>query len=219
MVGEAFPRAQSRPVTRAEQKIATRSRVLDVARSQLERSGYESTSIRSIASEAGVAPGTVLLHFRDKQDLLHAALFDDLERSWASAKGTATRRSLQQDLVSLVRPFFDYYERRPALSRTLLRESLFAAPPWSERFAAQVAAIHAHVAGLAEGAKARGELADHVDAALLGAAFFSFYYFALMAWLQGGHPAPIRLFQRMLGQHLEGLRGVPARARPTGSTR
>ena len=33
----------------------------------------------------------------------------------------------------------------------------------------------------------------------------TFYYFALLAWVQGGHPAPLRLFERMLGEHLRGL--------------
>jgi AcrR family transcriptional regulator len=195
---------------RAAQKQATRARLLEVARAQLERVGYEATSIRSVASEAGVAAGTVLLHFRDKLDLLHAALFDELARTWAQARRTAQRakpRSLEQDLTALARAFFDYYAARPALSRALLRESLFAAPPWSARFAAQVGEVHAHVVALAAAAEARGELAPGVDTALLGAAFFSFYYFALLAWLQGGHPDPLRLFRRLLAQHLGGLRG------------
>jgi AcrR family transcriptional regulator len=199
------------PRGRAAQKQATRARLLEVARAQLERDGYEATSIRSVASEAGVAAGTVLLHFRDKLDLLHAALFDELARTWARARRTAKGDSIEQDLTALARAFFDYYAARPALSRALLRESLFAAPPWSARFAAQVGEVHAHVVALAAAAEARGELAPGVDAALLGAAFFSFYYFALLAWLQGGHPDPLRLFRRLLAQHLGGLRagGAP----------
>jgi AcrR family transcriptional regulator len=193
--------------SRADQKQATRARILDVARQHLERSGFEGTSIRGIAGEAGVAAGTVLLHFKDKHDLLHAALFEDLERTWEAARDAAGRkRTLEGELGALADAFFAYYAKRPALSRTLLRESLFATPPWSERFAAQVASVHAHVAGLAAAARARGALREDADPALFGAAFFSFYYFALIAWLQGGHPDPSRLFRRMLAQHLDGLR-------------
>ena len=196
--------------TRTARKVATRARLLTVARAQLERVGYEATSIRSVASEAGVAAGTVLVHFRDKLDLLHAALFDELARTWARARlaarpRRAKARSLEHDLTALAKAFFDYYAARPALSRTLLRESLFAAPPWSARFAGQVAEVHAHVVALAAAAEARGEVARGLDAPLFGAAFFSFYYFALLAWLQGGHPDPLRLFRRLLGQHLRGL--------------
>lgn len=194
---------------RSDQKAATRARILDVARAHLERDGFEATSIRGVATEAGVAAGTVLLHFADKQDLLHAALFEDLESRWAVARKGARHRSLEADLVAVARAFFEHYAARPALSRALLRESLFAAPPWSERFAGQVAEVHAHVAALATRAQERRELRPDVDVALLGAAFFSFYYFALIAWVQGGHPDPERLFRRMLAQHLDGLR--PAR--------
>lgn len=193
-------------VIRSEQKAATRERILEIARAHLERDGFEATNIRAIAAEAGVAHGTVLMHFEGKQALLHAALFEDLERTWQAARRNTRQRSLEAQLGALAKAFFDYYAARPMLSRALLRESLFASPPWSERFAAQVAEVHAHVASLATAAKLRSELVPSADVALLGASFFSFYYFALLAWLQGGHPEPLRLFRGMLAQHLLGLR-------------
>lgn len=191
-------------VSRVEQKAATRKRILEVARAELEAKGFEATNIRVVAAAVGVAPGTVLLHFKDKQDLLHAALFDDLEATWQQAKRRSKQRTFEAQLTSLASAFFDYYAERPTLSRALLRESLFASPPWSGRFAAQIAEVHAHVATLAAEARDRGELTKETDVALLGAAFFSFYYFALLAWLQGGHADPTALFRRMLAQHLMG---------------
>jgi AcrR family transcriptional regulator len=205
------------PLGRQQLKAATRARVLDAAKSQLESLGFEQTSIRGVAKAAGVATGTVLLHFPDKRDLLHAAVFDDLERTWAKAKRAPRKQPLRRALACLVQAFFDYYARRPALSRTLLRESLFAEPPWSARFAAQVADVHRHVVELTNDAKSRGELDASVESEVLGAAFFSFYYFALLAWLQGGHPAPQRLFERMLDQHLE--RSTPSPPRPRKGTK
>jgi len=187
-------------------KLATRARILEVAKQQLETLGFDGTSIRSVAQAAGVATGTVLLHCVDKRDLLHAALFEDLQQSWERARDERGKRSLAHELVRLAQAFFDYYAARPVLSRALLRESLFADPPWGARFAAQVADVHRHVASLADRAKQTGELAAHVDSNVFGASFFSFYYFALLAWLQGGHPAPARLFEAMLTQHLAGLK-------------
>ncbi len=195
--------------SRTEQKAATRARILEVARAELERVGFDATNIRAIGKGAGVAAGTVLLHFADKQDLLHAALFDDLAATWGRARATAKHRSLERDLTELARTFFDYYAARPALSRALLRESLFASPPWAGRFAAQIAEVHAHVAALVVGAEHRGELAPGASPPLVGAAFFSFYYFALLAWLQGGHADPLGLFRGLLAQHLAGLRVPP----------
>lgn len=191
-----------RPSNRREAKEATRARVLEAAKAQLEERGYDDTNIRGVAKAAGVATGTVLLHFADKRDLLHAAVFEDLQKTWATAKAASGGRTLRSELVRIVKAFFDYYAERPALSRALLRESLFAEPPWAQRFAAQVGDVHRHVAGLVVKAKARNEVDDALDADLFGASFFSFYYFALLAWLQGGHEAPERLFERMLDQHL-----------------
>jgi AcrR family transcriptional regulator len=200
--------------TRQDGKEATRARILDVARARLESLGFDGTSIRDVAEAAGVAAGTVLLHFPDKRDLLHAAFFDDLERTWVTARDGRAAKGLERELSRLAAAFFAYYAARPALSRALLRESLFAEPPWSTRFAAQVADVHQHVASLAAAAKARDELDATVDPEALAAAFFAFYYFALLAWLQGGHPEPLRMFERMLHEHLAG-RGPAVARRPS----
>jgi AcrR family transcriptional regulator len=190
---------------RQQQKQATRSRILAVARAHFEAHGFEATSVRTIAEECGVAAGTVLLHFADKRDLLNAALFDDLAATLAEAR-RPTGGALREDLLAIARSFLAYYERRPRLSRALLKEALLAESPWAERFAAQVGELHAHLATLVEAARARGELARDADAARLGAAFFSFYYFALIAWVQGAHPAPLAMIDALLTQHLAGVR-------------
>ena len=196
------------PGPRAQRKAATRTRILIAARQALETRGFEATNLRDVAAAAGVTAGTVLLHFSDKRDLLHAALFDDLEATWAAARAprkSKKRATIATELTALAGAFFAYYEARPALSRTLLRESLFAESPWKERFTGQVGEVSTHIAGLLAAAQARGELPASVDPPLFIATYFSFYYFALLAWVQGGHPAPLRLFERMLGEHLGGL--------------
>ena len=205
------PLTQRRAGKRDLAKVATRTRILEVAKQQLETLGFDGTSIRGVAKAAGVATGTVLLHCSDKRDLLHAALFEDLQAQWHRTRDEPGERPLLRELPRIARAFFDYYAARPTLSRALLRESLFADPPWSARFAQQVAEVHGHVAMLAERAKRAGELAEYVDSNLFAASFFSFYYFALLAWLQGGHPAPERLFEAMLAQHLAGLSTPPSK--------
>lgn len=199
-------RTGAKTSSRAAQKAATRARILEVALAELERVGFEDTSIREVARVAGVAAGTVLLHFRDKRDLLHAALFDDLERTWVDARKAPATADLEHDLATLADAFFAYYAARPGLSRVLLRESLFASSPWAERFARQVGEVHVHVATQVAAARDRGELSANADPALAGVAFFSFYYFALLAWAQGGHADPSRLFRRLLAQHFDGSR-------------
>ncbi len=201
----------SEPKTRAAQKEATAKAVLDAAREEFERVGYEAANIRAIAARAGVAAGTVIHHHGDKRELLHAALFADLDATLRKAIAERGDGTLEAELSRITRAVFRYYKKRPALSRTLLKESLFADPPWAQRFSGQVAMVHGEIAELAKAAIARKELRADVDPALLGVVYFSFFYFALIAWVQGGHERPVELVEHLLQQHLAGLR--PRRSR------
>jgi AcrR family transcriptional regulator len=196
---------------RATQKAATAKSVLEAARMEFERVGYEAANIRTIAKRAGVSPGTVIHHHGDKRELLHAALFEDLDATLRSVLADLGDGPLRGQLSRLTAGVFRYYEKRPKLSRTLLKESLFADPPWAERFTAQVTMVHAAISQLAERAIARKELRPDVQPARLGVAYFSFFYFALIGWVQGGHPQPVALVDQLLEQHLAGLR--PTRRR------
>lgn len=200
------------PGTRAERKAATAREVLAAARDELERVGFEAASVRAIAARAGVSAGTVLHHYGEKRDLLHAALFDELEGTLARALARPARGGLAARLDALGRAVFRFYRRRPALSRTWLKESLFAQGPWAERFQGQTARVHAAVASWAQEARDAGTLGPTVDPQLLGAAWLSFFYFGLLSWAQGAHPAPERLVARLTAQHLAAL--PPTRSHP-----
>ncbi|MFZ1178427.1 MAG: helix-turn-helix domain-containing protein, partial [Mycobacterium sp.] len=50
----------------------TRATILDAARSQFSAHGFERTTIRSIASAAGVDPALVMHYFGSKADLFAA---------------------------------------------------------------------------------------------------------------------------------------------------
>ena len=191
---------------RAIQKEATRQAVLEAARAEFDRVGFEAANLRAIAARAGVSAGTVLHHYGDKRELLHAALFDDLEETLRRALAELGPGPLEAQLSGLTRAVFGYYQARPTLSRTLLKESLFADAPWAGKFTAQVGRVHGALARLAEEASARGELRPGVDGALFAVAWFSFFYFALIAWVQGGHASPVALVEHLVRQHLEGLR-------------
>jgi AcrR family transcriptional regulator len=191
---------------RAAQKQATIAAVVAAAREEFEAVGYEAANIRAIARRAGVSAGTVIHYHADKRELLHAALFADLEATLAEALASLGRGGLAAQLARLTRGVFAYYERRPGLSRTLLKESLFADEPWAARFAAQVGRVHAEIARRAGEAIRRGELRAGADPASVGLAYFSFFYFALIAWVQGALADPVGLVDQLMKQHLAGLR-------------
>jgi AcrR family transcriptional regulator len=54
----------------------TREKIIKSAFTVLSRQGYENTSIKDIAEEAGVAQGLVHYYFKSKQQLVIAVLFD-----------------------------------------------------------------------------------------------------------------------------------------------
>ncbi len=191
---------------RATQKEATGKAVLEAAREEFERVGFEAASLRAIAARAGVSAGTVIHHHGDKRELLHAALFDDLDETLRHALSRLGPGPLETQLSELTGAVFAYYQRRPKLSRTLLKESLFADPPWAGKFTAQAGMVHGALARLASEAGARGELRPDVDGALFAVAYLSFFYFALISWVQGAHGAPVPLVEHLVRQHLEGLR-------------
>ncbi|GAA4536985.1 TetR family transcriptional regulator [Mycobacterium paraffinicum] len=68
----------------------TRATILRVARAQFSTHGFERTTIRSIASEAGVDPALVMHYFGSKADLFAAV--SRLEVSFPDLSGVAPER-------------------------------------------------------------------------------------------------------------------------------
>lgn len=195
------------PGIRATQKAVTREAVLMAARDEFEAVGFEAANVRTIAARAKVSAGTVLHHFGEKKELLYAALFDDLEATLDRAiLGLERQGDLERQASALGGAVFAYYQKRPALSRTLLKESLFAEGPWAARFVAQVQRVHVAVRGQVEEAIASGALVAEARPDAVAAAWLSFFYFALIGWVQGASPTPLALVEQLFTQHLTGLR-------------
>lgn len=204
--------SEAAPGVREAQKAATRQAVLEAARDEFEAEGFEAASLRSIAARAKVTAGTVLHHFGDKKELLHAALHDDLEA--ALDRALARLRpdvDLERQASSLGGAVFAYYQKRPALTRTLLKESLFADGPWAARFVAQAQRVHGALAQAVVHAVAAGTLVATTRPEAVAAAWLSFFYFALIGWAQGAQPTPLAMVEQLFAQHLAGLR-APARS-------
>ena len=61
-------------------EIERRKRILQAARHRLEHYGYEKTTMAEIAADAGMAVGSLYLHFHSKEDLLVAFAEECQER-------------------------------------------------------------------------------------------------------------------------------------------
>lgn len=171
--------------TRVEQREQTRAQLLAVAREAFAEQGFEGTTIRDIAKRAGVATGTVFVHFADKHALL-AAIFEEglaevLEEAWA----TLPRRSLRKQLLHLAGRLYAFYAGRPALARVIVKESLFMAGEPGAALDRQRLTFLARVMALFEEAKQRGEQPEELDVAEATRLFFSLYFSTLVAGLRG----------------------------------
>jgi len=68
------PPGDGPPQPQPEERTAREERILDAAATLLVRWGFRKTTIDDVAREAGVAKGTIYLHWKDKSDLFRTAI-------------------------------------------------------------------------------------------------------------------------------------------------
>lgn len=101
----------SRYGSRAEQRRRTEARILDAAAELFLAAGYERTTIRAVASAAGVQAGLVIHYFKSKQELFQRVI---------DAAPIPDISGAEQILTSLA----DRLDSEPVASLTLLRSML-----------------------------------------------------------------------------------------------
>ena len=161
---------------RSIQKEETRRIILESSRVLFNELGFEKTSTRAIAENAGVGVGTVFSHFLDKQSLLIAALLDDLACIQEEAlKTLPANLCVSEQFIHLSKYFYSYYAKHPDLSRTLLKEMWFASGDWGERLLSQAHQFVLFLNTILEEAKQKEEIRPETDTMLCARAFFSNY--------------------------------------------
>jgi len=82
----------------------TREKILQSAFTVLSRQGYENTSIKEIAEQAGVAQGLVHYYFKSKQQLVLAVLAEVCERmEVGSAQGTEGAQTAYEKFKAMLK--------------------------------------------------------------------------------------------------------------------
>src|SRR4051812_33762903 len=86
-----------------------RSTILEAACCAFARSGYESTTVDSIAAEAGIAKGTVYLYYKSKSEIYHAALSHNLQQLQAETERVlAATAGCRPKIEQFIRVRFDF---------------------------------------------------------------------------------------------------------------
>src|SRR2546425_1891606 len=78
------PRGRGRPRGVTQQGIETRTTLFETATRFMAERGYEATTLRDVAAEAGVSPTLLYRYFPSKQSVV-LALYDDLSARYAAA--------------------------------------------------------------------------------------------------------------------------------------
>ena len=157
----AAPAPKSRASPRAEQAAKRREAILSAALEEFSARGFATARLEDVARRAGVAKGTIYLHFRDKetlfQELVRAELSPVVAALEAAPVGDLPLRVVAERLVTIfAREIFSTH-RKDVIRLVLTEGPRF--PAIAEFYYREVVErVMTVIRGLAERAVARGEL-------------------------------------------------------------
>lgn len=173
-------------------------RIVDAALELAEGGGFEAVRMRDIASHADVALGTLYKRFRSKEDILVAALEQELAIAEAGLEKLAFPGDSPLDRLRL---FFGtvtrYLVSKPRLARAVLRAAASGDPELAEK----VTRFHDRMAGLIAAAY-RGAGASDLPDALerrLTDILQRIWFASLVGWMGGLHDEAACVDQVMTG--------------------
>jgi AcrR family transcriptional regulator len=176
----------------AARQAAARERILDAATARVTRGGYAAATVEAVASDAGVATGTVYRHFGCKADLLAEVFRATARRELAAAKAAADRVStggapVWERLDAVVTTFAERALRSGRLAWALVAEPVDPAVE-TERLLYRRAYVE-FFTGMVEGGIKRGEI-PHQQAGITAAALVGAIGEAVTIELSHSHHGP-----------------------------
>jgi AcrR family transcriptional regulator len=154
------PRTLRRAVSE-EDKERRRRQILSAAQQVFAARGYHETTVADVARGAGLSYGVVYWYFESKDDLFQALMTEEeaaLRAHIASAVHRGGDGRVDDVLRVAVRATFEYFERHPASTRLLFRDT----SALGDRFERQLSDIFgrfiADLEALVVDAQARGFL-------------------------------------------------------------
>jgi AcrR family transcriptional regulator len=167
-------------------------RIVESAVELAEKGGFEAVRLRDVASHAGVALGTLYRRFRSKEDLLLAAL----EQEVGDLEQRMIRRPPKGDTrLERVTNFFQAATRalcrRPNLARAMIRAVATGDPELTQKMASFHARVGDFVTMALRGAEAPDEaLAPTDEERALARSLQMVWFAALVGWSGGVHGQP-----------------------------
>ena len=199
---------------RDQLKLEKRQRIRAAVREMFSKHGYETATLRQIANRAHVALGTLFNYAQDKRDLVFLIFNEELSAVTDEAlKATQTQEPLLEQLVSMCRPHFVLFAKKPELSRILLKNMTF----YSE--GKQAAEYHRNRARLLLGienvvraAQKNRQIRTNANAKLITRYIFLIFAGEIRWWIAGRRPNPragLADLKRLFELQISGLRPSP----------
>lgn len=106
-------RRSGRPKRSEENAEESRARIVEAAKDLFAGSGYNGTSIRAIASRAGVSEGLIYHYFKNKSDLLYEILSNGHRiRPEVLEEWLRTHADREDGLEGFIRALFDFFQKK-----------------------------------------------------------------------------------------------------------
>lgn len=166
-------------------------RIVATAVELAEKGGFEAVRLRDVAATAGVALGTLYRHFSSKEDLLVAALTEQIgllerrmEEQPASGETPAERVS------SFFATATNGLCRRPMLARAMLRATTSGLPELTEKVASFHGRMNAMIAQAIQGPSSAGSAGSApMNESLRERSFLltQVWFASLVGWSGGVH--------------------------------
>ncbi|RMD83298.1 MAG: TetR/AcrR family transcriptional regulator [Candidatus Dadabacteria bacterium] len=139
------------------------------------RFGFQGTSVERIAREAGVTKGAIYYHFRDKRDLLAAAVADRIaefeQRVTRACRGVDPEEALRR--IGRVCVEHARSDDRPRFILTLLVETIETDPEVAAQLRAMMRRFRAFLRNLIQQGIAQGRFRRDIDAEAVAASYTS----------------------------------------------
>lgn len=110
---------------REQQKEVTKKAIITAARELFRTGGHTAATVRAVAKLAGVAVGTVNLHFGGKDQLCFVAHYTEFKEYLAEMAKDIPKGSIMEALDYVLRKEFEYYAQYPAMVG-VIRKMFFA---------------------------------------------------------------------------------------------
>lgn len=177
-----------RPGLRELHKQEKLRRIKGATSELFREKGFEATTIKEIAERAMVAPGTIFLYVKNKQDLLILIFYEGIEttvnRAFETLATLPEGTTLLDELLHIFGTLLRFYSGQTDLARAYVKELPFLDDKgYVQDSAEQIYRFLGRLAQRIELARQRGEISAELDIEQACQNFFGLYFATLVFWL------------------------------------